>query len=125
MQTQTDPVSVMVTFLAAYLSPAVSAALGPYAVIFLASAAGASWSLGRQEPMTNLRGSLFFARVVITACVLTSSIAAGLHQMYDSVTAEWSFVPIAFVIGLIGDDWGKVRTSIVDFVTRWLSRGTT
>lgn len=125
MHPQNDPVTVMVQLLAIWLSPAISASLGPYAVIFLAATAGASWSLGRREPATKLRGIWFFFRVTMTACVLTMSVAAGVQKFYSSVTAEWSVVPIAFVIGLIGDDWAKVRVGVVEAIRRWLTRPAT
>lgn len=100
-----DPVSVMVTILAATLSPAVSAVLGPYAVIILASGTGAAWSLGRREPSTKLSAAWFFLRVNMTACILTSSIAALLNKVYEVPGVEWSFALVAFAVGLVGDDW--------------------
>lgn len=108
MQSNLDPVSVMITLLAVMLSPALSAVLGPYAVIILASGAGAAWSLGRREPSSKTSALWFFVRVNLTACVLTSSVAAALNKIYAPNGVEWSFALIAFGIGLIGDDWKAV-----------------
>lgn len=114
MQANLDPVSVMITLLAAILSPAVSAVLGPYAVIILASGTGAAWSLGRREPTSKLSALWFFLRVNMTACVLTSSVAALLNKVYAVHDVEWSYALVAFGIGLVGDDWKAVSMWVLD-----------
>lgn len=114
MHPNLDPVSVMITLLAAMLSPALSAVLGPYAVIILASGTGAAWSLGRREPSSKLSAVWFFLRVNLTACVLTSSVAAMLNKVYAVPGVEWSFALVAFAIGLIGDDWKPVCLWLIE-----------
>lgn len=122
MQAQLDPVSVMITLLAAWLSPAVSAVLGPYAVILLASTAGAAWSLGRRDPSKKSTAVWFFFRVNLTACVLTSGIATGISKVYTIQNIEWSFALIAFGLGLVGDDWPAVRGWLGDRLTQFIDR---
>lgn len=112
--TNLDPVSVLVTLFAVFLSPAISAVLGPYAVIVLAAGTGAAWSLGRRDPSSKLSAVWFFLRVNLTACILTSSVVAVLNKVYASDGVEWSFALVAFGIGLIGDDWKAVCLWLAD-----------
>ena len=114
MQSNLDPASVMITLLAAMLSPAVGEVLVPYAVIFLASSTGAGWSLGRREASSKGSGFWFFVRVNMTAGLLTYGVAEGINHFYKLQSTVWLFAPIAFAIGLVGDDWPAVR--------RWLLR---
>lgn len=125
MQAQLDPVTVMVTLLAAWLSPAVSAVLGPYAVILLASTAGAAWSLGRRDPSDKRAALWFFMRVNLTACVLTAGIATAISKVYALQSVEWSFALIAFGLGLVGDDWPAVRGWLGERITNLVDKRAT
>lgn len=122
MQPQLDPVSVMVTLMAAVLSPAVSAVLGPYAVILLAATTGAAWSLGRREPSTKASALWFFMRVNMTAFLLTWSIVQLVMKVYALDQMEWAFAMVAFGIGLVGDEWPAVRRWLADRLTTVIDR---
>lgn len=119
MNQQLDPVSVAITVLASFLSPAVGAVLGPYAVIFLASSTGAGWSLGRRETSTKGNAFWFFVRVNLTAGLLTYAAAEAVMHVYKVESVGWLFAPIAFCFGLVGDDWPAVRRWLLDRLLSW------
>lgn len=122
VQADLDPVNLMITVLAAWLGPSLSQVLGPYAVILLASTAGAAWSLGRRDPTERRSAIWFFLRVNLTACVLTSGIATLLSKAYTLSSLEWTFAPIAFGLGLVGDDWPAVRGWLGERITNIIDR---
>ena len=123
MNQHLDPVSVAITLIATMLSPAVGAVLGPYAVIFLASTTGAGWSLSRQDSKTKAEAFWFFVRINATACLLTYAVAQLVAQVYKVESIVWLFGPIAFGIGLIGDDWPAVRLWLIDWLKSWRTAG--
>jgi len=115
-----DPVSV-VTALAAALGLPLANVIGPYAVIVVAALTGGATALGRRAETTRIGATLFLARVVGTAVLLTAA-AAELATVYWPSLAgysQWLLAPIALVIGWIGDDW----RGVLRWVTAWRRGG--
>ncbi len=81
---------------------------GQYAVIVMASLAGALWTLS--ETQTRGAGSaLLVARLVLTAVVLAGSATWWIESRYG-LPAHQILSPVAFLIGAFGNRWrGAIR----------------
>lgn len=108
----TDVVGLFVFISALMFSAEVAAVVGPYILIALAAAVGASFSLARREKTTRLRAIGFFLRVVGLAILVTGLIAAATSAQHPGLSERVMLAPVALVVGFIGDDWplylGKV-----------------
>lgn len=117
-----DPSHALVVFLSALLSPQLAAVAGPYAVILIACTTGAAWSLGRREPTTRWGAFWFFGRLNLTALILTVPLAELAAGWGAPVAARWLLVPIALLIGGVGDDWPAVGRFILERLGRLVDR---
>lgn len=85
--------------------------LGPYAVIFLSSLAGALWPLLLGETESKRAGFSLLARVVTMALVLTGFVSLGIERFFD-IPAHESLGPVAFVIAMLGNGWRVVFAAV-------------
>lgn len=112
--------------MASYIfGPEVAVFVGPYVVILLASTIGASFALARREVATRGNAVWFFVRTNGLAVLLTVGIASLVSGHHPDLTEKALIAPIAFVVGLIGDDWpnlarwaGSKVNSLVDVLIK-------
>lgn len=119
-----DPIAAVTLFLMGVLSPQVSQVLGPYAVIVLAAVCGAAWGLGRVGPMSRWGALWYFLKLILTAMILTVPLATGVQAMLNWEGAGWLIVPIALLIGGVGNDWPSVGAWVVSWLGRLVERRT-
>lgn len=105
---QIDPVSVATAAAALAFGPDLAAVVGPYAVIVLSSATGASWALSRRDPSSLVSALLFVVRLIATAIVASVSIEAAVSHWLVPLESHWMLAPIALLVGCVGDDWPAV-----------------
>lgn len=122
-QPQLDLVAVLVVLSGLLFSPAVAAVVAPYLVIFLGAFTGAFFALGRRAKESRLAGLSFFARVIGLALCITVPVAVFTAPYLGITQERYLFAPVAFAIGLIGDDWPRVAAWLVEFVWRWKKGG--
>lgn len=101
-----DPVSAAVALASVIFGPTLAGFIGPYSVIFLGSTVGASWALGRRQTRASRAGAVwFFARLNITAALLTVSIATTIGNWMGAADHNWLLGVVAMLVGGVGDDW--------------------
>lgn len=122
-----DPSAVATLLVATFVGPALASVIGPYAVIVVASLAGASWALSEETSTTTRGAVLFLLRCTLTAAVLTAGVTSVLeHYLFTPGQSRWLFAPIAFGIGWIGNDWPRVlhwAGNKISFIAERFSRG--
>lgn len=121
----TDVVGFFIFMAALLFSNEVAAVVGPYMVIVVASAIGASFALSRRPTSTRVSAILFFARVCGVAVLGTVAASIVAATFYPSLTERVLIAPVAFVIGLVGDNWpdialwaGRKVNALVDVLIR-------
>jgi hypothetical protein len=119
---QLDPVNAMVALLTLLLGPAVAKIIGPYAIILIAASTGAAWSLGRRPTSSRLNAFWFFARLNLTAMLLTVSLAMMVRHWGLPIDPQWLLAPIAILIGGVGDDWPAVGKFVIERMGRLVDR---
>jgi len=126
----TDIVGLFVFIAALMFSADVAQVVGPYMVIITASAIGASFSLKRRDKTTRTSAIWFFARVCGLAALLTVGISTLVAGYYASLSERALLAPVAFILGLIGDDYpalalwvGRKINAWIDAVIRFRSGG--
>lgn len=119
-----DPTAAATALVAALFGPELSQIIGPYAVIILAATAGAGWGLGRNGPMSRSQGIWYFLKLNLTALLVTVPIASGVQYVLGWDEANWLLVPVALLIGGVGDSWPKVGEWFVSWLGRLLERRT-
>jgi hypothetical protein len=93
-------------FLAGFVFPDEAAAVfGPYMAIVAASTLGASFATIRRVKTTRGAALLFFLRATGFALVVSVPLANQLSAYYPSLTVRASLALVAFLVGLVGDDW--------------------
>lgn len=107
-QHQLDIVSVVILVATMLFSPEVASVVGPYLVIVFASTIGASFALARREKTTRWGAFGYFLRVNGVAVFLTAGMAAGVSAYWPAVHERSLFAPIAFLLGLAGEDWPAI-----------------
>jgi hypothetical protein len=117
-----DVVYVVVFLLGLVFGPSTAAVLGPYAVIFLAATAGASFAIYRATPMPRARMVWFFAWLVGVALIFSGSASILLERWVGENTAHYSVPFVAFAIGATGDDWPLVFRKVKAFAFRWVDK---
>lgn len=112
-----DIVAVAVFIAALIFSPQVAAVVGPYVVIIGSAVVGASFAVARRERSTRLSALWYFSRVTGLAVAVTVAIAtwAASYWAESGLTVRFLISPIAFVIGLIGDDLPELAAKVVRF----------
>lgn len=108
-----DIVALAVLIAAAVFSPAAAEVVGPYLVIVVASAIGASFALARREKSTRGRALWFFTRVVGLAVLLTVGTALAVSYYRPDLSPRVLLAPIALLIGFIGDGWPRLLAKAV------------
>ena len=108
MTNHLDPVSVAVVLASTLFGPQLAGIIGPYAVILIGATLGASWSLGGQERKSNMAAARHFILLGATAMLVTVPVANGLAQWIGMSSSTWMLVPIAILIGSVGDAWPRV-----------------
>ncbi|GER21061.1 hypothetical protein [Variovorax boronicumulans] len=111
-----DVVALAVLIAAAVFSRAVAEVVGPYLVIVVASAVGASFALARREKSTRGRALWFFTRVVGLAVLLTVGGAVTVSAFRPDLEPRTLLAPIALLIGFIGDGWPRLLAKAVQVV---------
>lgn len=111
-----DIVALAVIIAAAVFSRAVAEVVGPYLVIVVASAIGASFALARREKSTRGRALWFFTRVVGLAVLLTVGAAAAVSAVRPDLAPRTLLAPIALLIGFIGDGWPRLLARAVQML---------
>lgn len=104
----TDVVGLFVLIAAALFSSEVAAVVGPYMVIVVASSIGASFALARRDKSTRTSAVLFFARVCGLAVLITAAASAGVAAYHPNLSERVLIAPLAFLIGLAGDNWPEI-----------------
>lgn len=123
MHRHIDPVAVAIYALSPMLGEVSARFAGPYAVIILAAAVGAGWSLGRSSK-ASLGGALgHFALIIGTAVLVTWGVSAVLSH-YTGLDSHWLLAPVALFIGGIGSDWPRVGQWFVARLGRIFERRT-
>lgn len=110
----TDAVGLSI-FVLGYIFPEQAAQIfGPYLVIIAAAALGASFATIRREPTSRIGGIWFFTRVIGLAILVSVSVAQHLSQYYPGISVRASLALVAFVFGIVADDWPTLG--------RWIAR---
>lgn len=103
-----DILAVVVAIAALIFSQEVAHMVGPYLLIIMASAIGASWTVKRQD-MTSRAGAMwYFAKVCGAAVLLTGFLSALISGFHADLTERSLLVPVAFGLGAVGSDWKPV-----------------
>lgn len=92
--------------------------IGPYLLIILAASTGAAWSLGRCKLQSKTQALFYFTRIVCTAILLTVAISKVTASFMSNIQEEWLIAPVALIIGLIGDDWHKIGTWMLQVIKK-------
>lgn len=112
----TDVVGLFVFIAAAMFSSDVAAVIGPYIAVIVTASIGASFSLARRDKATRVNAVFFFVRVCGLASLLTVGVSAMVAGVHPSLSERALLAPVAFGIGLIGDDWPAVARWVVSKV---------
>lgn len=110
----TDIVGLFVFLAALIFSNKVASVVGPYAVIIIASAVGASFALARRQRTSRGGAVWFFARQVGLALLLTVSFAAALNAYRPDLVPRVTVAPISLLIGFT--DWPWALNKVVRFL---------
>jgi hypothetical protein len=108
-----DIVGLCILLASLLFSAEVAAVVGPYMVIILGSAIGASFALTRRERSPRLSAFWFFFRIAGMAVLLTAFLAAIVHSLRPDLNERVLLAPIAILIGLIGDGWPAVARKLM------------
>ncbi|MGJ7533960.1 MULTISPECIES: hypothetical protein [unclassified Variovorax] len=111
-----DIVALGVLIAATVFSREAAEVIGPYLVIVVASAIGASFALARREKSTRGRALWFFTRVVGLAVILTVGAAAAVNVFRPDLAPRVLLAPIALLIGFIGDGWPRLLAKAVQLL---------
>jgi len=106
-QLDLTPVAVATVVAATLFSPTVAEVAGPYAIIYLASVAGACVALMQRAKTTRMNAALFFFGATTMALLLTVPLSLGVSVFLPSLKAHWLFAPMAAGIGYSGSDLFK------------------
>lgn len=109
-----DVVGLFVLIAATVFSNDAAVIVGPYLVIVVAAAIGASFKLSRKEKMTRTDAVFFFMRVVGLAVLLTAGAAHIANSYRPDIPIRVLIAPIALIIGYV--DWPHLLTKIVGMV---------
>lgn len=107
-----DILTVVVTIAALLFSAEVAHMVGPYLLIIMASAVGASWTVKRQDKTTRIGALWYFMRVCGAAVLLTGFLSAAISGVHADLTERSLLVPVAFGLGAVGSDWKLVGAAI-------------
>lgn len=129
MQSNLDPITIAGHTVAATIgamfgvpvSAVLADALGAYIVIAVVAALGAGWALGARPQTGRVAAAWYFVRVTATASLLTV-VLAGLANLWLGLESErLLIIPMAFCLGMVGDNWPRVRAWVIAVVVRVLT----
>jgi len=109
----TDIVGLCVVLAALIFSQDVAAVVGPYLVILVAAAIGASFKLGRADKTSRAVAFISFSRSVGIAVMLTVGAAAIVNSIRPDLHERLLLAPIAIVLGWL--DWPAFLRRAVTF----------
>lgn len=112
--TVSDVVGIFVVLGSLIFSPEVAQIVGPYLAVFTASVVGGAFALERREKTSRTSALWFFFRVCGASILLTAVIAAWVVGVHPSITERAALVPIAFFIGMVGDDYRAVGEFLLE-----------
>lgn len=115
-QQSLDIVSVFVFAATLIFAPTMAAVIGPYLAIVLASTIGASFALARRESSSRGDAMMFFVRINGLAILLTVGLAAATRMWRPDLPESLLLVPIALLVGFVGDDWPKMLSKLLRMV---------
>ncbi len=105
----TDLVGLLVALIATIASPELARLVGPYMAIFIVSCAGAAFSAsGTNSKMAAWSAARYIFIRVFVALAVTVTVAEAVQAMWPAFRPRVTLIPLAFVIGCIGD-FNKVR----------------
>lgn len=111
---QTPDIVALLIFLGALIFGAeVAAVVGPYVAIIAAAALGASFALSRREKTTRAEAMKFFAQVVGLALLVTVGLTQIAQSYYPTLHERMLLVPVALIIGYIGDGWPGIFDTVI------------
>jgi uncharacterized membrane protein YiaA len=111
---QTPDIIALLIFLGALIfGPEVAAVVGPYVAIIAAAALGASFALSRREKTTRTDAAKFFAQVVGLAVLITVGLTQVAQAYYPALHGQVLLVPVALIIGYIGDGWPGIFDAVI------------
>lgn len=110
-----DVIGLFVFISSVIFSADVAAIIGPYVAIVVAAAIGASFSLARRDQSSRVNALLFFLRVCGLAVLVAGAAAAFLSRVHPVLTERALLAPVAFAIGLIGEDWSDLRRWALEY----------
>ena len=114
---QTSDFITLSIFIAAMLfSREAADVVGPYVAIIAAATIGASFALARREKTTRTGAAIFFARVVGLAVLLTVGLAQVVSAYYPAMQERLMLIPIALLVGFVGDDWPHVLEKVMSTI---------
>lgn len=100
-----DILAVVTAIAMLVFSADVAHMVGPYLLIIMASAVGASWTVKRQDKTTRVAALWFFLKVCMSAVLLTGLTSALISGFHADLNERSLLVPVAFGLGAIGSDW--------------------
>lgn len=115
-ENNTDIFQLFAIFAASLFDSNVAEVMSPYLLIIFAAVTGASWSLIKRESQGKWNSFFYFMRIAFTAILLTTLIATLISNYVSIVNAELLIAPVALLIGVVGDDWIKAFTWILNVV---------
>ena len=125
---QLDPVNVAILWFAALLgSGQIAEIAGPYSVMFLIAALGASWSLGGTKGLTTMQVIGYFFLITCTAVFFTYYITQGIMFVYaddfgkETTPPTWLLAGVSATIGYMGTNLKKVPMYVFQKVKRFLA----
>lgn len=121
-QKSTDVMQLFVILTTSIFGQSMASIIGPYILIIFAACTGAAWSLGRCKPQDKGQAFFYFARIALTAVLLTVAISKAASSFMPNVQEDWLIAPVALIIGLIGDDWHKVGEWLINTARRFIDK---
>jgi hypothetical protein len=119
----TDFVGLFI-FLASLVFPEEAAAIfGPYMAIVAASTLGASFATIRRVKTTRTAAIVFFVRATGLALIVSVPLAQELSRYYPTLPVRAGVTIVAFLVGIIGDDWPKILRFAAFFIRQKVKQG--
>lgn len=104
-----DPTTVLIAIFSTIMAPQIAEIVGPYTIIVIASTTGAAWSLGDKPTLTKLQSLRFFIKINMVAILITVFISYLIGNYINMADRQWLLAPVALLIGLLGNEWGKIN----------------
>ena len=96
--------------------------VGDYAVVLFCALAGAFVSVSKRESMAMRSDVIAMLRGIAIAAVF-GWMATHYVAMHTTLPVRIVLGPVSFLIAFIGDDWFRVRSILIDWLTARANRG--